>query len=200
METKGWEDGDLVEDPGPPTGNPPVEPSGDPSREDASSGDPDPSGDPPEEQEKKEDPKDRSTQMFEYALKRLQSTSCLELRKSGIHGVGVFSTRPMAKGSQTFCGPPDHFTLDPTLFNQFPEKVRSCIQKIMPDTPNAIPLSGTHCLTVRSFLNHASDPVAELQGNMLVFLKDISANTEVTIKYEGEWEALMPKRKGKKKR
>lgn len=138
---------------------------------------------------------------IDRAVRCLQDSSTLVLGKSGIHGVGVFTSKTMVAGSSTWAPLPGVLRLTEDMMSNFPTEIReTLVSRFMSST--VLPLHGTHVVGLVSYLNHAKEANARLESGRLIFTKSVRSGAEVTINYAETpgWEHLVPRRRGKKKR
>lgn len=104
----------------------------------------------------------------------MSSARRVAVRKSPIHGRGVFACKRIRKNAYigTFEGEVTTRNGPHVLWTQL-------------DDGNHLGIRGTGMLR---FLNHSNDPNAEFQGADLYALRNIQPGEEVTLHYGDDWE------------
>lgn len=108
-------------------------------------------------------------------------SSKTEVRKSFIHGKGLFSIRPIKK-DEVIVIRSGHIIGTETL-HKYKNIIRDSELQILDDFYLA-PLSHAEFSAVMTFVNHSCEPNLGLLGNVVfVAMKDIKRNTELTLDY-----------------
>jgi hypothetical protein len=133
-------------------------------------------------------------QVLNTSFHHLARNSCLGLRPSKLHGVGVFTMTDIASGAKMWAPLPPVVRITPELMAHLPEDLRGVILERFAGDEGVIPSLGLHVVGVVSYLNHHNSANAKLVDGHIEALRCIAANEEVTIDYREApgWEQWLP--------
>jgi SET domain-containing protein len=122
-------------------------------------------------------------------LLQLQQHTYVQLKPSGIHGIGVFAICDIPKGCRDMFAPPhNHFThLSYAQVATLPTHVQAVIENycLYDEAGYFVPNQGFTVMDVSLFLNHSDTPnlVSVNDGDYFEAIEDIPAGTELTLNY-----------------
>jgi hypothetical protein len=116
------------------------------------------------------------------AIHHLRVSSCLMLKPSRIHGVGVFARTKVVAGQKVWVPIPPVITLNSEIMAVLPVELRAVLSN-MYASDIVIPNHGTHVVGVISYINHRNIPNATFKDGVLTICRDIRCGSEVTIDY-----------------